>query len=102
MKDGEFLGIKPNFTDKMGFTMDLSVEKYEKDEETGKTVKSQYKKRAGSFIEKEERTGTFNKKEGVEEKQDTLNFNFLSNGLLKTGSTGDTEDILIFKDPKGF
>jgi hypothetical protein len=106
MQKKEFLGIKPNFNDKMGFTMDLSVEKYEKDEETGKIIKSQFKKSAGSFIEKsetkEKTVDTFNKKEGSEEKPNESRFNFLYNGSSKKTSTGDTEATLIFKDPKDF
>jgi hypothetical protein len=80
MQDKEFLGIKPNFSDKMGFSMDLSVEKYEKDGETGRVVKKQFKKSVGSFIEND------SNKTGEKE-----NFN-----LKKQGET------VLFSDPKGF
>ena len=110
MKDREFLGIKPNFNDKMGFTMDLSVEKYEKDEETGRTVKKQFKKSAGSFIEKPKDTEKAPEPKKPQEFQKPLEtvkpnvsrFNPLYNKPPEPKNTEESGETVIFKDPKGF
>ena len=91
-----------------------TVEKYEKDEETGKVTKSQFKKSAGSFIEKSKDMEKANEPKKPQafnghtvpkaepEKPNVSRFDPLYNKPPELKNTEETEETLIFKDPKGF